>query len=75
MPRRTASATSARQRYIEGAADFLNVNSSQAQLLQAQNDLATLDVQIAGDLVTLYRALGGGWQASEAVLAADTAGR
>ena len=65
----------ARQRYIEGAADFLNVNSSQAQLLQAQNDLATLDVQIAGDLVTLYRALGGGWQASEAVLAADTAGR
>ncbi len=65
----------ARQRYLEGAADFLNVNSSQAQLLQAQNDLAALDVQIAGDLVTLYRALGGGWQASEAVLADETAAR
>ena len=65
--------TAARQRYTEGAADFLNVNSSQAQLLQAQNDLATVDVQIAGDLVTLYRALGGGWEASEAVLASETA--
>ncbi len=63
----------ARQRYIAGASDFLNVNSSEAQLLQAQNDAAILDVQIATDLVTLYRALGGGWEVSDAALAVETA--
>ena len=55
----------ARQRYQEGVADFLNVISSQAQLLQSQNDLATSDTEIDTDLVALYRALGGGWEAAE----------
>jgi NodT family efflux transporter outer membrane factor (OMF) lipoprotein len=52
----------ARQRYSEGAIDFLNVNSTQAQLLQSENDLADSDTQIATDLVNLYRALGEGWE-------------
>ncbi len=56
----------ARQRYVEGVIDFLNVNSTQAQLLQSENDLANSDMQIATNLVTLYRALGGGWEIADA---------
>ena len=52
----------ARQRYQEGASDFLNVVSAEQQMLQSQNNLATDDTQIATDLVALYRALGGGWE-------------
>ena len=56
----------ARQRYTEGVVDFLNVNTAQAQLLQSQNDLADSRTQIATGLVTLYRALGGGWEIADA---------
>jgi NodT family efflux transporter outer membrane factor (OMF) lipoprotein len=56
-----AALQAARQRYSEGALDFLNVNSTLEQLLQSENDLADSDTQIATDLVNLYRALGGGW--------------
>ena len=56
----------ARQQYTEGAADFLNVNSAQSQLLQTQNDLATIATEITTDLVALYRALGGGWEIADA---------
>ena len=58
----------AKQRYIEGDIDFLNVNSTQSQLLQSENALADTDTEIAVDLVSLYRALGGGWQISDAKL-------
>jgi NodT family efflux transporter outer membrane factor (OMF) lipoprotein len=58
---RTALA-SAKQRYTEGAIDFLNVIAAQAQLLQSENDLADSDTQIATNLVNLYRSLGGGWE-------------
>src|SRR5882672_3439221 len=37
----------ARQRYQEGAIDFLNVITTQAQVLQSENDLADSDTQIA----------------------------
>ena len=56
----------ARQRYAEGVVDFLDVNAAQAQLLQSQNDLANSRTEIATGLVTLYRALGGGWDIAEA---------
>src|SRR5258705_4839367 len=55
----------ARQRYSEGAIDFLNVITAQAQLLQSENDLADSDTQIATYLVNLYRALGGGWEVAD----------
>jgi NodT family efflux transporter outer membrane factor (OMF) lipoprotein len=55
----------ARQRYSEGAIDFLNVITTQAQLLQSENDLADSDTQIATYLVNLYRALGGGWEVAD----------
>jgi NodT family efflux transporter outer membrane factor (OMF) lipoprotein len=60
-----AALQAARQRYSEGAIDFLNVISAQAQLLQSENDLADSDTQIATYLVSLYRALGGGWEVAD----------
>ena len=57
---------SAKQRYTEGAIDFLNVIAAQAQLLQSENDLADSDTRIAANLVNLYRALGGGWEIADA---------
>jgi outer membrane protein TolC len=64
---------SARQRYSEGAIDFLNVISTQAQLLQSENDPADSDPQIATDLVNLYRAIGGGWEVADGTPRQDIA--
>ena len=55
----------ARQRYTQGAIDFLNVISTQAQVLQSQSSLAGIDAQIETDLVALFRALGGGWEIAD----------
>jgi NodT family efflux transporter outer membrane factor (OMF) lipoprotein len=68
-----AALQAARQRYSEGAIDFLNVITTQAQLLQSENDLADSDTLIATDLVNLYRALGGGWEVADAAYGADPA--
>jgi NodT family efflux transporter outer membrane factor (OMF) lipoprotein len=66
-----AALQAARQRYSEGAIDFLNVITTQAQLLQSENDLADSDTQILTDLVNLYRALGGGWEVADVAYGAD----
>jgi Outer membrane efflux protein len=68
-----AALQAARQRYSEGAIDFLNVISTQAQLLQSENDLADSDTQIATNLVNLYRALGGGWEVADVASGDDRA--
>jgi NodT family efflux transporter outer membrane factor (OMF) lipoprotein len=65
----------ARQRYSEGATNFLDVTATQALLLQSENDLSDSDTQIATDLVNLYRALGGGWQIADIAYGADSARR
>jgi NodT family efflux transporter outer membrane factor (OMF) lipoprotein len=70
-----AALQAARQRYSEGAIDFLNVNSTQTQLLQSENDLADSDTRIATDIVSLYRSLGGGWEVADVVRKADLAQR
>jgi NodT family efflux transporter outer membrane factor (OMF) lipoprotein len=70
-----AALQAARQRYSEGAIDFLNVITTQAQLLQSENDLADSDTQIATDLVNLYRTLGGGWEIADVAHDADRAPR
>ena len=70
-----AALQAARQRYSEGAIDFLNVITAQAQLLQSENDLADSDTQIATYLVNLHRALGGGWQVADVAVRADGAPR
>jgi NodT family efflux transporter outer membrane factor (OMF) lipoprotein len=63
----------ARQRYSEGATNFLDVTATQAQLLQSENDLSDSDTQIATDLVNLYRTLGGGWEVADVPYGADRA--
>jgi len=63
----------ARQRYSEGATNFLDVTATQAQLLQSENDLSDSDTQIATDLVNLYRTLGGGWEIADAANGDDRA--
>jgi len=68
-----AALQAARQRYSEGAIDFLNIISTQAQLLQSENDLSDSDTLIATSLVNLYRALGGGWEVADAASGADRA--
>jgi NodT family efflux transporter outer membrane factor (OMF) lipoprotein len=68
-----AALQAARQRYSEGAIDFLNVITAQTQLLQSENYLADSDTQSATYLVNLYRALGGGWQVVDLAYGADRA--
>jgi NodT family efflux transporter outer membrane factor (OMF) lipoprotein len=52
----------AQQRYREGAIDFLNVLTVQKALLDAETDLAQSRATASVNLVTLYKALGGGWE-------------
>lgn len=51
----------ARQRYREGAIDFLNVLNVQRALLDTQNAQVSSATQAALDRVRLYKALGGDW--------------
>ena len=41
------------------------MNAALAQLLRSENDLVQSDVDVASNLVRLYRALGGGWEIAE----------
>ncbi len=50
------------QQYRAGASDYLNVIAAQTTLLSSQNGIAQANGRIETSLVTLYRALGGGWQ-------------
>jgi NodT family efflux transporter outer membrane factor (OMF) lipoprotein len=54
----------ARTRYTLGLADFLQVLSSEQAFVAAQQQLAQADFTLANDVVTLFAALGGGWQES-----------
>ncbi len=52
----------AEDQYKEGLADYLSVLDAQQSYLQAQQSQAQAVEAVANDLVTLYQALGGGWQ-------------
>ncbi|OAJ53738.1 secretion protein [Paraburkholderia ginsengiterrae] len=56
----------ARQRYKEGAVDFLNVLNVQKQLLDAQSNLEQSKADAAVTLITLCKVLGGGWESTYA---------
>lgn len=47
--------------YKQGLTDFINVTNSQINLLQYSNELVVAHGQALADLVSLYQALGGGW--------------
>jgi len=48
--------------YREGAVDFQRVLDAQRSLLAEQNSLAQNRSSVATNLISLYKALGGGWQ-------------
>lgn len=52
----------ARQRYRQGAIDFLNVLAVQRNLLNAESELAQSRAIASVNLVSLYKTLGGGWE-------------
>ncbi len=53
----------AQERYADGVASFLDVLDAQRNLLAAEQQATDSTTTIATDLVALYKALGGGWQA------------
>ncbi len=52
----------AEDQYKQGLADYLSVLDAQQSYLQAQQSQAQAVATLSGDLVSLYQALGGGWQ-------------
>jgi NodT family efflux transporter outer membrane factor (OMF) lipoprotein len=50
------------QRYRQGVADFLNVLDAERQLFSAELSLADAQTAVGSDFVSLYKALGGGWE-------------
>ena len=59
----------ATDRYRKGLADFLNVVDAERSLYQAEDELADSQSSISVNLVTLYKALGGGWESPGGVRA------
>jgi len=55
--------TLATQLYTSGLSDFLNVLDAQRNLVQTEREQAQSEAATAVDLVALYKALGGGWEA------------
>jgi len=52
----------ANERYQKGLTGFIEVLTSQQALYQTQSDKVDSEAKISGNLVALYKALGGGWQ-------------
>ena len=51
-----------KQLYANGLSDFINVLDAERSLYQAQDDLVQSDTTVSTDLISLYKALGGGWE-------------
>ena len=56
----------AQQRYKAGAVDYLDVLNVQKQLLDGQSNLEQSKATVAANLITLCKALGGGWESTYA---------
>ena len=54
----------AQHQYVSGAVDFLNVLTVQASLLSNQEQLVDSSANVSLARVSLYKALGGGWQST-----------
>jgi NodT family efflux transporter outer membrane factor (OMF) lipoprotein len=52
------------QLYRNGITDFLKVLDSQRELYQSEDALIQSDQTVSANLIALYKALGGGWQAN-----------
>jgi multidrug efflux system outer membrane protein len=53
-------------RYKHGLTNYLDVLTPQNTLIQAQQQLIQTQLAVTNDLVTLYKALGGGWRSQSA---------
>jgi multidrug efflux system outer membrane protein len=53
------------QRYTAGKASYYEVLEAQQQLFPAENSLSQTELNLRLSVVTLYRALGGGWEQPE----------
>jgi NodT family efflux transporter outer membrane factor (OMF) lipoprotein len=51
----------AQNQYVSGLIDFQVVLNAQRSLLSLQDQLATSEGEVTSNLITLYKALGGGW--------------
>lgn len=51
-----------RYRYKAGLSDFLNVLLAEATLAQSEDKLAQSDQRLSLAMISLYKAMGGGWQ-------------
>lgn len=56
----------AQQLYRQGLADFITVLDAQRTLFTSEDALARSDATVSADLVSLYKALGGGWEIENA---------
>jgi multidrug efflux system outer membrane protein len=54
----------ARVQYREGALDFLRLLDAERSVLQAEDAVATAETDLDTSVVTIYKALGGGWEAA-----------
>jgi NodT family efflux transporter outer membrane factor (OMF) lipoprotein len=59
------AATLARQRHEAGLSDFLEVLDAERSELSAEDELAISQATLAGNAIALYKALGGGWDATQ----------
>jgi outer membrane protein TolC len=58
------SLTIAQDQYKTGLVTFINVLQAENALLNSRDQLAQSDAQVLSDLVSVYKALGGGWSDS-----------
>jgi NodT family efflux transporter outer membrane factor (OMF) lipoprotein len=65
----------ARTRYKQGVTEYLNVLNAQRTALLAEQRLAESTTNLGLDLVQLFKALGGGWEAAYPVAAAAVASK
>jgi multidrug efflux system outer membrane protein len=55
----------AKERYRRGLTSFLDVLTAQNSLYTAQSNLSKSEANLLTDLISLYKALGGGWDAAD----------
>jgi len=68
-----ASLNLANRLYVAGLKDSLIVIDAERSLLQSEDQLAQSERTVSADLIALYKALGGGWETTEATSASPVA--
>jgi multidrug efflux system outer membrane protein len=66
----TEAVSLANERYRKGLTNFLDVLVAEKNLYSAQSSLSKSEANLLTDLISLYKALGGGWDAAEIRVAA-----